>query len=111
VRFADAPGTALLGARCRIGSDGVAPDLALVLLEPITEGRLAATLARHDEGPAAVWVVAATGRGVATDGAVPGRPTWPDDEQPGPFGPERLLPGVPQGPHRLVVRPPGTIRP
>ncbi len=29
---------------------------ALVLLEPVTEGRLAASLARHGEGPAAAWV-------------------------------------------------------
>jgi len=42
----------LLGARCRL----VAGQPALVLLEPINEGRLAASLARWGEGPAALYV-------------------------------------------------------
>jgi hypothetical protein len=51
----------------------------LVVLEPITEGRLAATLARHGEGPCAIFI---------------GSPER---------GPAELLPGGPtSGPHLLV---------
>src|SRR3546814_1078926 len=39
---------------CRLGPQSA---LRLAILEPNTEGRLAATLARHDEGPAVLWVV------------------------------------------------------
>jgi hypothetical protein len=41
----------ILGARVAVGGD---PQL--VLLEPMTEGRLAAALARHGEGPAALYL-------------------------------------------------------
>ena len=50
----------LLGAAARVGpmlGDGP----TLILLEPDTEGRLAATLARHGEGVAAVYVRSRTG--------------------------------------------------
>jgi hypothetical protein len=96
-----------LGARCRVAHGALPGEVAVVLLEPATEGRLAATLARHDEGPAAVWI------------AAPASPadTDPSDATAGPFGPERLLPG-PGAPgtgnpiSRLILRPsPGTIRP
>jgi hypothetical protein len=103
-RFRAVPDSRLLGARCLIGRAAAnQPSIEgsarwLVLLEPSTEGRLAATLARRGEG----WWV-----------------TWdPDDEdhahdarttsgsQPGPLGPERLiLGGVSGGTHRLLVRP------
>jgi hypothetical protein len=46
----------LLGARC-VTVEGVHPEPALVLLEPSTEGRLAASLARHGEGPIALYAV------------------------------------------------------
>ena len=84
----------LLGARCRT-LRATDPSMPLVVLvEPATEGRLAALLARHGEGPAVAWlrsvaVVSRPARSVATDG---------------PFGPETLLPGSPRhGPHRLLV--------
>lgn len=108
-RFVVAPETSHLGARCRV-ADPVLPDgSALAVLEPTTEGRLAATLARLGEGPAAIWLAEATGRGrgarvVGWDGAF-------SAAHDGPFGPERLLRGGPvHGPHRLLVGPPGTIR-
>jgi hypothetical protein len=71
-----------------------------VVLETATEGLLAAALARHDEGPRVVWIAPDDPADVA------GRPS------PGPFGPERLLPGGPaDGLRRLLVSlPPGTIR-
>ncbi|CAN5613764.1 hypothetical protein BH20CHL7_BH20CHL7_05340 [soil metagenome] len=87
-----------LGARCRIGVAGDdAPDGAglIVILEPSTEGRLAATLARHGEGWCATWEVA----GAAGDDATAVASVRRD----GPLGPERLVPGPTAGPHRLVV--------
>lgn len=94
--FEDAPSSEILGARCRVGSAAGPWGARIVLLEPDTEGRLAATLARHGEGWVARWVAAAPGT------------TPPRGElsaaRPGPFGDERLLFGGPvTGPHRLVV--------
>ena len=107
--FVAAASTPSLGGRCRVRADVLAAGLALAILEPETEGRLAATLARHDEGPAAVWLAVANpaaaaamlqAAGVAIGG-----------EQPGPFGPERILGGgLTAVPHRLLVRTPGTIQ-
>jgi hypothetical protein len=54
LRFGAAADDATLGARCRV-APGLAGDLSLVLLEPSTEGRLAAALARTGEGPVAGW--------------------------------------------------------
>jgi len=92
-----APPDALLGARCLLGPlvglPGAPSDLRLAVLEPSTEGRLAATLARRGEGPAAVWV--------ELDGSVAGPLSRTGA---GPFGPERLLLGGPaHGPHLLIV--------
>ncbi len=99
--FLPAPDSEALGARCLVVPGSLPGGCALVVLEAATEGVLAATLARHDEGPRAIWI--------APDGpadVVTVRPT------PGPFGPERLLPGSPaDGLRRLLVSlPPGTIR-
>ena len=64
-RFRPAPADATLGAFALAATlpDGV----TLLLLEPSTEGRLAAFLARHGEGPAALYVsgppLAAAGSG------------------------------------------------
>jgi hypothetical protein len=49
-----APDDDLLGARCRVARRRAA--LPWVVLEPITEGRLAAFLARHGEGLAVGWL-------------------------------------------------------
>ena len=49
-------GDALLGADAWLAV-GISP--ATVLLEPATEGRLAAALARHGEGPIAIYAAAA----------------------------------------------------
>jgi hypothetical protein len=108
--FVAAASTASLGGRCRVRADALRAGLALVLLEPETEGRLAATLARHDEGPAAVWLAVADPT-VAAE-ALRGAGVAIGEEQPGPFGPERILgTGLTAVPHRLLVRTPGTIRP
>lgn len=98
--FEDAPVSHVLGARCRIGL-GVGPtgeSIRVVLLEPSTEGRLAAFLARSGEAWAAIWVSAAGGPAVGAGSLV--RPTW----RPGPLGPERLESSVAiGGPFRLLV--------
>ena len=100
--FEAAPDEAILGARCAIGSRDVA--IRLAILEPNTEGRLAATLARHAEGLAVLWVAAA--------GTLPQdlRLSTPAD---GPFGRERLVLGGRLGDRHLLVveRPAGTIEP
>jgi hypothetical protein len=98
--FRPAPDSEALGARCSVAPGVLPGGCALVVLETATEGLLAAALARHDEGPRVVWIAPDDPADVA------GRPS------PGPFGPERLLPGGPaDGLRRLLVSlPPGTIR-
>lgn len=102
-RFAEAPASVLLGARCRFAAAALDGNIGVVLMEPFTEGRLAAALARHDEGPIAVWQRSSDGPFAAIALSA---------EQAGPLGPERLeVGGVTHGPYRLVVRAPGTIAP
>jgi hypothetical protein len=99
--FTPAAGSTVLGARCRVAHDGIAPGLALALLEPSTEGRLAAALARHGEGPAAVWFRSYADAVIdATTASA------------GPFGSERVVRPVPAEawPRRfLLIAGPGTI--
>ena len=100
-RFADVQDSIILGARCRLAVAALDGAVSVALLEPFTEGRLAASLARHDEGPVAVWRSPA-------DGGSPG--VTLSAEEPGPLGPERLeVGGRSHGPYRLVVGAPGTI--
>lgn len=124
--WAPAARDALLGARATIRSiavprrPGVAStqilgDLSLpdrihvVLLEPDTEGRLAAFLARHGEEVAAAYVRPASGDSDPRRGGTPGRDVSPDRGiEPGPLGPEWLLPGGPPwGPHVILLEPDG----
>ena len=108
--FIDADATVALGGACRVARGVLPGDASLVLLEPITEGFLAATLARHGEGPAAIWVAVTDLRSAVAALAVAGARTTV--ERGGPFGPERLvLDGATFGPHRLLVELAGTIRP
>jgi 2-polyprenyl-6-methoxyphenol hydroxylase-like FAD-dependent oxidoreductase len=105
---AELPDDQLLGALVRLvrPSDGD----PIALLEPRTEGRIAATLARSGEGPVGRYVVAAEGlvsvvRRAAASGVAL------SDEEDGPFGRSRLvLAGPSSGPHLVLVdRPAGTI--
>jgi hypothetical protein len=91
LRFADAPRSALLGARCRRAE---APDGEwIVLLEPDMEGRLAGFLARHGEGWATTWERAAAGPDAAGAAGFGG-----------PLGAELLARDQPaRGPIRLVL--------
>lgn len=82
--FVPAPRDPYLGAHALVAA-GPADDEAsprLVLLEPDTEGRLAAVLARHGEGPVALYVARDD-----PDAAGPGSPAGPV----GPLGPGRLV--------------------
>ncbi|MGZ9276644.1 MAG: hypothetical protein ACXW4L_05910 [Candidatus Limnocylindrales bacterium] len=90
--FIDAVPSEILGARCRVGrAVGVGGEgLDIVLVEPDTEGRLAAFLARFGEGWVARWEVG------SSSSARPLRP--------GPLGTERLADGADaRGPFRLLV--------
>ena len=93
----------ILGARARPRvADGL-PGEQIVLLEPTTEGRIAASLVRDGEGPCALyihpaggldgWLERARERGVGTSSV-----------EAGPFGRSVLVAGGPvAGPHLLVV--------
>ena len=99
--FLPAADSVHLGARCHVAYGVLPGGMPLAIIEPRTEGRLAAFLARHGEGPAATWsqtAEAAHGRQGAS-------------LRPGPFGFERLVPGgPPHGPFSLLIEgEPGTI--
>jgi hypothetical protein len=98
--FLPAADSMVLGATCRVAY-GVLPGGApLAILEPRTEYRLAAALARHGEGPCVTWSRSSVAAGRRSASL-----------RPGPFGPERLRPGgPPQGPFVLLLEDgPGTI--
>lgn len=97
VTFIDAPGSEHLGCACRRSSETI-DGVHVLLLEPTTEGRLAATLARRDEGWAAAWL--------ADDERAPGHHgAARSPSRPGPLGPERLvLGGAISGPLRLLAQ-------
>lgn len=90
--FVEAASSVLLGARCCAGSAADDPGLRIVLLEPETEGRLAATLARGGEGWVATWTA---------EPAAAARHGHVSVARPGPLGEERLVLDGP--PHRLTV--------
>ena len=98
-----APDDVLLGARCRIVAVEDGPSL--VLLEPNTEGRLAASLARFGQEP----VVSYMGSVVPADDVVSAAATAGirlSPPAPGPLGMSRLVLGGPAwGPHLILVEP------
>lgn len=98
--FHPANDSIVLGARCRVAEGVLAGGMPLAILEPATEGLLAAALARHGEGPSVTW---------AQSSDAPTRRQA--SLRPGPFGPERLQTGgPPQGPFLLLIEDePGTI--
>jgi hypothetical protein len=112
--FRVAPRSDTLGATARIATGVLPGGGSLVALEPDTEGRLAASLARHDEGPVAIWLSVLPAAEPAVDAShAANRAVSP--ERDGPFGRERLIVGDPVDPpgrHRLLVaRAAGTIPP
>jgi hypothetical protein len=108
-RFRPAARSVALGCACRIAGGVLPGGGSLVLLEPDTEGRLAASLARLGEGPTVSWLLAEEPMTSAEVLRAAGFAV--SAERDGPFGPERLIVVAPlHGPHWLLVGPsPGTI--
>jgi len=95
--FGAAPRDANLGAAARRGRSGDRSQPAVLLIEPDTEGPLAAALARFGEGVGAVYL-GPLDRADVDDTPRLGSP------RPGPLGPARLVIGRPAwGPHVLVL--------
>jgi hypothetical protein len=121
--FIEAPDSGVLGAHCRVARDTFPGGVALAILEPSTEGRLSAALARHGEAPLAAWFVEDGGSGAVmppstvapssrlapaapATPATPALPTVPGTRSTaaGPFGPERIVSDGPiHGLRRLLV--------
>lgn len=108
-----------LGARARLRAGAGLPGAWTVLLEPSTEGRAAASLARDGEGPCALYLRPAAGLDAWVDAARE-RGVTSGSRAEGPFGAQVLLAAGPAGPHVIVTEgrspvtetaPPGTIEP
>lgn len=103
--------SAWVGATGWFGAEGAPrglsdPELpAVVLLEPDTEGRLAATLARFDEGVAAIYLEAPRPPAPGADaGPYAFDPARVGAPAPGPLGLGRMVLARPTwGPHVIVV--------
>ena len=90
----------LLGARCRIVYSTTGPWV--LLLEPSTEGRLAASLARYGQVPVAEYLTIATHDETTVAAASAGIALSPPAV--GPLGNERLVLGNrPWGPHLILL--------
>ena len=95
--FEQAPDDELLGAFARIRRP-------IVILEPSTEGRLVATLVRHSEGPAAIYIGAPGGDLEAGVARAVERGAGFSRAATGPLGPSALMLGGPTwGPHVILV--------
>ena len=107
--------SAWVGATAWFGAQGAprgldGPEMpSVVLLEPDTEGRLAATLARFDEGVAAIYLAAPEESPDQPGAGAPDEP-YPLDRTrvgaaaPGPLGPARMVLARPAwGPHVITV--------
>ena len=91
-----------LVARAQLREGAGLPGEWMVLLEPSTEGRTAASLARDGEGPCALYLRPAAGLDAWLDAARDGGVTA-GSQRDGPFGPQVLLAGSPAGPHVIVT--------
>lgn len=91
-----------LGARVRLREGDGLPGAWMVLLEPSTEGRTAASLARDGEGPCALYLRPAVGMEAWLDEARE-RGVTAGSHRDGPFGAQVLLAGSPAGPHVIVT--------
>jgi hypothetical protein len=109
-RSRDLSDDSLLGARCRLLQVEEKDDI--VILEPATEGRLAASLAHFGEGPLVLYFLVPPDRFDAVADALLGAEFRLSAQAAGPFGRERLvLGGRPWGPQMLIAEdgsiPPG----
>jgi hypothetical protein len=106
------PDEDLLGARCL--SVRPTADVPIVLLEPNTEGRLAASLARHGEGPIALYLLVPARTLDRFRVVAPASGVHLSRPASGPFGRAVLvLDAAAWGPHVIVAAPAarGTIAP
>jgi hypothetical protein len=113
VRSRDLPDDTQLGARCRLMTSALGL-LDVLLLEPVTEGRIAASLARFGEGVVAVYVVLPAARFRAVLRDLRGAGLVLSGEGHGPFGRQHLVAGGPPwGAHLCVAQSTGaaTIEP
>jgi hypothetical protein len=95
--FEPAGRDALLGATVRRSTSN---EPAILLLEPDTEGRLSGALAKHGEGPIALYLRVPTQEHLQAQLSIRAGN--------GPLGPARLvLAGQPWGPFLILVGPPG----
>ena len=93
----------LLGARTRCRRTTALPGSVIILAEPSTEGRLAASLARDGEGPCAIYLRSAGGLGAWVERAR-GRGVAVSERRTGPLGPCVMVPGAATaGPHVIVL--------
>ena len=100
-RIRRGPDDELLGARVRILA--FKPIPTVVLLEPMTEGRIAASLARYGEGYVAAYVIIKDDLAPAVE-RVRGAGLNLSREAPGPFGRERLVgDSPPWGAHLILA--------
>jgi len=101
---AEPSGDPLLGAWVVVTAAD-ADGARLAIAEPKTEGRLAATLARHGEGPAGRYVAVADGLAIARSRAADAGIAVSRVEE-GPFGASMLvLIGPVSGPHLILCDP------
>jgi hypothetical protein len=91
-----------LGARTRVRRSPGLPGEALVLGEPVTEGRLAACLARDGEGPCTLYLAPAEGLDAWREAAA-ARGVVLSAVRDGPLGRSVLLARAASGPHLIVV--------
>ncbi len=91
-----------LGARTRVRRSPGLPGEVLVLAEPVTEGRLAAALARDGEGPCVLYLEPAHGLQAWRAGAA-SRGMTTSAIRSGPLGPSVLVAGTRSGPHLVVI--------
>jgi hypothetical protein len=107
LRFGPTVSDGSLGARARVGRVGTG---SLVLLEPSTEGRLTAALARFGEGATAVYLAAAPG-GLESLAARFRRTGERARIAGGPFGRSFVVGASPWGPHLVVCEAIGPLDP
>jgi hypothetical protein len=102
IRSRDVSDDPLLGARCRLVSVG-ARERDVILLEPATEGRIAASLARFGEGLVALYLLVPPKRFADLTEELIRAGVVLSAQASGPFGRERLVAGGPAwGAHLLI---------
>lgn len=95
-----------LGASVRLRSGGGLPGSWIVLLEPSTEGSVAASLARDGEGPCALYLWPSIGLDAWLTAAREERGVTTGRRGGGPFGDSIRLSGSSAGPFVIIVERP-----